>query len=95
MAEPMSAGERDGRLSGLIGWSLEDDSRAIRKSFRFKSFSAAFGWMTRVAMIAETMNHHPEWSNVYNRVEVRLTSHDAGGLTTRDFDMASAIDALS
>jgi len=63
------------------------------RAYRFKDFTHAFAWMTRVALLAEKADHHPEWSNVYNRVEVRLTTHDAGGLTARDITLAAAIDA--
>ena len=73
------------------GWELDD--QAIAKSLTFADFATAFGFMTRIAIIAERMDHHPEWSNVYNRVEVRLTTHDAGGITELDFALAEAIDA--
>ena len=66
----------------------------MRKSFAFTDFNAAFGFMTRVALMAEKMNHHPEWFNVYNRVDITLTTHDADGLSRRDIDLAKAIDAL-
>ncbi|SFD02190.1 4a-hydroxytetrahydrobiopterin dehydratase [Tropicimonas isoalkanivorans] len=77
------------------GWALEEGGKAIRKTFEFKNFIAAFGWMTRVAMHAEKMNHHPEWSNVYKTVSVRLTTHDAGGLTNRDIKLARRMNALA
>ncbi len=79
-------------LSGLEGWSAVVDREAIAKSFRFVDFNAAFGWMSRVALLAEKKDHHPEWSNVYNRVEVVLTTHDAGGVTERDVEMAKFMD---
>lgn len=81
-------------LAGLAsGWTLKDGK--LHKTFRFADFSAAFGWMTQVALAAEAMNHHPEWSNVWNRVEVELVTHDAGGLTERDFALAARMDALA
>ena len=87
--------ERDWALSGLPEWSLRDDKQAIVRKFKFGDFSQAFAFMTRVALIAEKRDHHPEWSNVYNWVEITLTTHDAGGLSQRDIDMAGAIDALA
>ena len=86
--------ERDWALSGLPEWSLRDDKLAIVRKFKFADFSQAFAFMTRVALIAEKRDHHPEWSNVYNRVEITLTTHDAGGLSQRDVDMAAAIDGF-
>jgi 4a-hydroxytetrahydrobiopterin dehydratase len=82
-------------LSGLDGWRAADGRDAIVKSFRFKDFNAAFGFMTRVALLAETMDHHPEWSNVYNRVEVLLATHEADGVTARDVKMARFMDEAS
>lgn len=76
------------------GWTEVEGRDAITKTFRFKTFNAAFGWMTRVAMIAEKMNHHPEWFNVYNRVEVTLSTHDAGGLSELDIKLARRMDTL-
>jgi len=81
-------------LAELPEWSLRDDNLAIVRQFRFRDFSEAFAFMTRVALIAEKADHHPEWSNVYNRVEITLTTHDAGGLSQRDIAMAVAIGAL-
>ncbi len=72
----------------LVGWSAVDGREAITKTFRFADFNTAFGWMCRVAMMAETADHHPEWSNVYNRVDVVLTTHDAGGVTEKDLVLA-------
>ncbi len=77
------------------GWALTDDNRALAKSFRFKDFSQAFGWMTRVALVAEKLDHHPEWKNVYRSVDVVLSTHSAGGLTGLDIDMAGRMDALT
>ncbi|MFA9201339.1 MAG: 4a-hydroxytetrahydrobiopterin dehydratase [Cypionkella sp.] len=90
----LTPAERDALLAALPAWSLTRDGKAIARGFRFADFSEAFGFMTRVALLAEKADHHPEWSNVYNRVEVELTTHDAGGLSRRDADMARAIDAL-
>ncbi|KWV95404.1 MULTISPECIES: 4a-hydroxytetrahydrobiopterin dehydratase [unclassified Erythrobacter] len=92
--EQLTEEERDSWLRGLTGWSLVRDGKAIERKFEFADFSEAFAFMTRVAMIAETRDHHPEWFNVYNRVEVTLTTHDAGGLSLRDVKMARKIDAL-
>jgi 4a-hydroxytetrahydrobiopterin dehydratase len=78
----------------LPHWKFLAEKDAIRRDFKFKDFSAAWGFMARVALIAEKLDHHPEWFNVYNRVEITLTTHDAGGLSARDMAMAHAIDAL-
>ena len=75
-------------------WRLVEGRDAITRTFRFKDFSAAWGFMSRVALLAEAQDHHPEWFNVYNRVEITLTTHDAGGLSERDLRLANAIDAL-
>ena len=75
-------------------WELVDGRDAIARSWRFADFSSAFAFMTRVALLAEKYDHHPEWSNVYNRVDIVLSTHDAGGLSTRDLVMAQAIDRL-
>jgi len=75
-------------------WQDVADRDAVQKRFQFKTFSEAFDWMSKVADIAEHMNHHPEWSNVYNRVDVTLTTHDAGGLTQSDLKLAQAMDDL-
>lgn len=79
--------------AGLAGWRADDGDRpAIARSLRFADFNAAFGFMARVALKAEVMDHHPEWSNVYDRVEILLTTHDAGGVTDKDVQMARFID---
>ncbi len=80
------------KLASLDGWSFENDG--IQKTFTFKDFTQAFGFMTQVAILAEKANHHPEWSNVYHTVNIRLSTHDAGGLTDNDFDLAGQIEAL-
>ena len=76
------------------GWSIDDDGKALVRSVRFKGFSEAFAFLTRVAMHAEKVDHHPEFTSVWNRVDFRLTSHDAGGLTDRDVALAGAINRL-
>jgi len=86
--------ERDRLLAAHPEWSIARNGAAIMRKFRFADFSEAWGFMTRVALLAETHDHHPEWFNVYNRVEITLTTHDAGGLSARDGEMAVAIDAL-
>ncbi len=81
------------QLTGLSGWTIENGK--LHKQFQFTSFIEAFGFMTRVALVAESMNHHPEWFNVYNRVTIDLTTHDAGGISTLDFQLAKQADALA
>lgn len=80
-------------LDQLDGWAAVEGREAIAKTYKFKNFAQAFGWMTRMAIISEKMDHHPEWFNVYNRVDVILTSHDVGGVTARDIKLARAMDA--
>ncbi len=94
MADKLEGEARDEALSGLEGWSEIEGRDAISKTFTFADFSAAFGWMTRVALVAEKMNHHPEWFNVWNRVEVTLSTHDAGGLTGLDIKLAKKMDGI-
>jgi len=77
------------------GWAIAEDGKALVRSFKFKDFSEAFGFLTRVALHAEKADHHPEFTNVWNRVDFRLTSHDAGGLTDRDTDLAGTINRLA
>ena len=91
----LTQAERDEALAALPEWSLREDGLAIERMFRFKDFSQAFAFMARVALLAEKYDHHPEWSNVYSRVAITLTTHDAGGLSARDPAMATAIDALT
>lgn len=86
--------ERQSWLAALPNWTPTRDGAAIERRFEFSDFSAAFAFMARVALLAEKRDHHPEWSNVYNRVVIELTTHDAGGLSLRDVKMAKAIDAL-
>ncbi|HZZ87363.1 MAG TPA: 4a-hydroxytetrahydrobiopterin dehydratase [Caulobacteraceae bacterium] len=82
-------------LAQLSGWSAAEGRDAISKSFKFKDFNAAFGWMTRVALAAEKLDHHPEWFNVYNRVDVTLATHDADGVTDLDVTLAKLMDAAA
>ena len=80
------------KLAAAEGWALDEDGLGIRKSFKFRTFIQAFGFMTEAAIAAEKLNHHPEWFNVYNRVDVRLTTHDTGGLSELDFKLAAAME---
>ena len=89
----LSDAEIKTRLASLPGWSLADGK--LRREFRFADFSEAFGFMARAALAAEKMDHHPDWSNVWNRVTVELSTHDAGGLTALDFELAAAMDRLA
>ena len=82
-------------MAALPGWTLANDDRAIARSFTFGDFAAAFAFMTRVALAAERADHHPDWSNSWNRVRISLSTHSAGGLTRRDFDLAAHIDAVA
>ncbi len=96
MTEKLSDTARKTVLDPLMeaGWTLLEDRDAISKTYKFEDFTEAFGWMTRAAMWAEKWNHHPEWSNVYNRVEVTLTTHDVDGLSSLDAKLARKLDAL-
>jgi len=87
--------QRTNALTELAGWSLVEGREAIQKTFTFKNFNQAFGFMTRVALLAEPMDHHPEWFNVYNRVEVTLSTHDVDGLSEMDVRMAKAMDTFA
>ena len=95
MTERLSDAERRETLPGLTGWTIVEGRDAIAKTFVFKNFVEAFGFMTKVALVAERMNHHPEWRNVYRTVEVTLTTHDCGGLTRRDIELATKMDRLA
>ena len=94
MVEQLSETERAEALDGLPDWDYDEGRDAIARRFTFVDFSEAFAFMTRVALLAEKADHHPEWSNVYNRVDMLLTTHDAGGLSERDIELAEAIDEL-
>jgi len=94
MIARLNEDERAKALSHLSNWTAITDPDGLSRRFTFADFNAAFGFLTRVAILAEKADHHPEWSNVYNRVDIVLTTHDAGGLSQRDVDLARAIDAL-
>tara|TARA_R110002012_G_scaffold27229_6_gene87563 strand:+ start:5855 stop:6436 length:582 start_codon:yes stop_codon:yes gene_type:complete len=83
------------KLAAVASWDIDAGETALDKTFKFKDFSEAFGFMARAALVAEKLDHHPEWKNVYNKVDVRLTTHDAGGLTGLDFDLAVAMDRIA
>jgi 4a-hydroxytetrahydrobiopterin dehydratase len=97
MAEKLTGTARDEALAALAaaGWTHSAERDAITKTFTFGNFTEAFGWMTQVAILAEKLDHHPEWSNVYRTVEVLLTTHDAGGLTALDVTLAGQMDAAA
>jgi len=91
----LSPDERAAALAGLPNWRALPDRDAIVRELKFADFSATWAFMSRIALLAEKMDHHPEWSNVYNRVSIVLSTHDAGGVSQRDIDMAGAIDAMA
>jgi 4a-hydroxytetrahydrobiopterin dehydratase len=95
MAQKLTGAARSSVLGRLKGWSEVKDRDAISKTFSFADFNEAFGFMTRVALVAEKLDHHPEWFNVYKTVEVTLSTHDAGGLTELDVKLAEAMDKLA
>ena len=94
MIEQLDEDERAAALDALGEWDYDETRDALTRQFVFADFVEAFGFMARVAILAEKADHHPEWSNIYNRVDVLLTTHDAGGLSSRDVALASAMDAL-
>lgn len=94
MIHALTDGERRQALSTLPSWTYDEARQALYRHIEVDTFSTAFGLMTRIALEAERTNHHPEWSNVYNRLDIWLTTHDAGGVSTRDIDLANAIDAM-
>ena len=94
MVEKLDAAGRAALARDLPGWAMMEGRDAMTRSYRFADFNAAWGFMARVALLAEKQDHHPEWSNVWNRVEITLSTHDAGGLSVRDVALATAIDAL-
>jgi 4a-hydroxytetrahydrobiopterin dehydratase len=95
MAQKMKAAQRDAALAELTQWKMAEGRDAMTRTLKFTDFGAAFGFMTRVALAAEKIDHHPEWSNVWNRVEITLSTHDAGGLTELDVKLAKIIDKLA
>ncbi|MFZ2157628.1 MAG: 4a-hydroxytetrahydrobiopterin dehydratase [Bradyrhizobium sp.] len=95
MAERLSAEERKSALKELPGWTDAPGRDAIARTFTFRDFNEAFGFMARAALVAEKNDHHPEWRNVYKTVEVVLATHDAGGVTALDIDLAKAMDAIA
>ena len=90
----LSIKERSEKLIKLTGWKLVKGRSAITKKYKFKNFESAFAWMTEIALYAEKIDHHPEWFNVYNNVDVTLSTHDAGGVTDLDFDMAGKMNTI-
>ena len=95
MRAKLSDERRQQVLSELPGWSLVDGRDAMTKTFKFPDFVSAWGFMSSVALVAEKMDHHPEWTNVFNRVEIILSTHDAGGLTERDAELARAMERIA
>ena len=91
----LSDAERDEALRDLPGWSWDAEAKAIRRLYRFADFSEAFAFMTRVALAAEKADHHPDWSNSWNKVEIALSTHSEGGVTRRDVELAKVIDGLA
>jgi 4a-hydroxytetrahydrobiopterin dehydratase len=91
----LAAQDRDTAIGRLQGWTAVDGRDAIQKTFKFKDFTQAFGFMAQTALVAERMNHHPEWRNVWNTVEVVLTTHEAKGVTQRDVDLAAQMDRIA
>ncbi|MBI1776585.1 MAG: 4a-hydroxytetrahydrobiopterin dehydratase [Proteobacteria bacterium] len=95
MAGKLTGAGRAKAISQLPGWSEVKDRDAIQKSFKFKDFNAAWGFMARIALMAEKLDHHPEWFNVYNRVDITLSTHDAGGVSERDIKLATFIESAA
>lgn len=94
MVERLDGAARTGLAATLPEWRMAEGRDAIRREYRFRDFSEAWGFMARVALLAEAQDHHPEWSNTYNKVDIVLSTHDAGGLSERDLKLARAIDGL-
>ncbi|MDB5546580.1 MAG: 4a-hydroxytetrahydrobiopterin dehydratase [Tardiphaga sp.] len=95
MADQLSADARVDALKSLAGWMQTDGGKALAKTFSFKDFNEAFGFMARVALIAEKIDHHPNWCNAYKTVKVELSTHDAGGVTRLDVELATAMNAIA
>ena len=94
MVAKLTSNECEAAKNQLPSWDWQDERDAIKRTFTFDDFAEAFGFMTRIAILAEKADHHPEWFNVYNRVEITLTTHDADGVSQRDVDLATKIDAM-
>ena len=95
MEQKLDEAASKGLAQRLPAWRMAEGRDALQRTFKFKDFSEAFGFMARAALVAEKMDHHPEWTNVWSRVEVTLSTHDAGGLTERDVKLAEAMDRLA
>ncbi len=95
MTDKLTETAREAALADLVGWSDAGDRDAITKEYRFRDFNAAFGFMARIALYAERADHHPEWFNVYNKVDVTLTTHDADGVSEKDIALARFMDATA
>ena len=95
MAQKLTAEQRKGALGELSNWTWDEENQAIDRGFEFKDFSAAFAFMTAVALAAEKADHHPDWMNSWNRVDIQLTTHSAGGLTELDLKLAKRIDEIA
>ena len=95
MVERLAGAARHAALGKLHGWSEVEDRDAIRKTYHFGTFGEAWGFVSQIALLAEKMDHHPEWFNVYNRVDIVLSTHDAGGVTERDIRLARAVDEIA
>jgi 4a-hydroxytetrahydrobiopterin dehydratase len=95
MIQKLTSAERTARIASLRGWQAVADRDAIQRKFEFADFNEAFGFMTRVAIKAQEMDHHPEWFNVYNKVDITLSTHEANGVTERDIELAAFIDSVT
>jgi len=95
MSQRLSAAEVETAKSKLKGWTVDAEGKTLSRSFSFKTFTEAFGFMAQVALFAEKAEHHPDWSNSYSKVEITLSTHDAGGLTQKDVDLAEKIGAIA
>ncbi len=94
MTDKLTGVARDEALAGLVGWAQCEGRNAIQKKFQFENFNQAFGFMVRVALQADKMDHHPEWTNIYNTVDITLTTHDAAGVTNKDIELANFMDSV-
>ena len=94
MLQKLSEKDIEAFINSHNGWTHSQANSCLQKKFKFKNFNEAFGWMTRVALVAEKMDHHPEWSNVWNKVDVNLITHDANGITSKDIKLAQLMDSF-